>query len=78
MFVKTVSVLCLTAVAAFAANATAGLQPGKATIKSAGPLAFGPDGVLFVGDTLGATVVALDTGDGKAGKKATTVEIKGI
>ena len=78
MFVKTATVLCLTAVAAFAANATAGLQPGKATIKSAGPLAFGPDGVLFVGDTLSATVVALDTGDGKAGKKATTIEIKGL
>ena len=42
-------------------NAAAALTPGKAELKSAGALAFGPDGVLFVGDSIGGTVVALDT-----------------
>lgn len=50
-----------------AAPATTGMTMGKVDIKSAGPLAFGPDGVLFIGDSLGAKVVALDTGDTKAG-----------
>jgi hypothetical protein len=44
-------------------NAAAALTPGKVDLKSAGALAFGPDGVLFVGDSLGGAVVALDTSD---------------
>jgi hypothetical protein len=36
-------------------------------MKSAGSLAFGPDGVLFVGDSTGAAIFALDTGDHTAG-----------
>ena len=56
--------LCLMlAAASAAADPTASLKPGKATLSSAGPLAFGPGGVLFVGDALGATIWALDTGD---------------
>jgi hypothetical protein len=42
---------------------TAGLQQGTPDIKFAGPLAFGPEGILFVGDSQGAAVFALDTGD---------------
>src|SRR6516164_3306779 len=53
-----------------AAPVTTGMTVGKVDIKSAGPLAFGPDGVLFIGDSLGAKVVALDTGDIKAGGPA--------
>jgi len=44
-------------------NAAAALTAGKADLKSAGALAFGPDGVLFVGDSIGGAVVALDTLD---------------
>ena len=44
-------------------NAAAALTPGKADLKSAGALTFGPDGVLFVGDSIGGAVVALDTDD---------------
>jgi hypothetical protein len=40
-----------------------GLQPGTPDIQSADRLAFGPDGVLFVGDTKGAAIFAIDTGD---------------
>jgi hypothetical protein len=44
------------------------LRTGKVELKSAGPLAFGPDGVLFVGDSADGAIVALATGDTKAGK----------
>jgi hypothetical protein len=46
-----------------AAAAPAGLdKTGKPDLKSAGPLAFGPKGVLFVGDPQGAQIVAVDVG----------------
>jgi len=38
-----------------------GLSPQSITLSSAGPLAFGPDGVLFVGDPKAAIVYAIDT-----------------
>jgi hypothetical protein len=38
-------------------------ETGKLELASAGALAFGPDGVLFVGDAEGAAVFALKTGD---------------
>jgi hypothetical protein len=51
----------------FAATAVSaadyGLKKGKPDLKSAGPLAFGPDGILFVGDAKGAAIFAIDTGD---------------
>src|SRR5580658_4624088 len=62
---------------AFAAPATTGMTMGKADVKSAGPLAFGPDGVLFIGDSLGAQIVAIDTGDTKAASAA-SVNVQGI
>jgi len=62
---------------AVAAPATTGMTMGKADVKSAGPLAFGPDGILFVGDSLGAQIVAIDTGDTKAGPAA-SVNVQGI
>lgn len=54
---------------AFGANSvTSSLKPGKAALKSAGALSFGPEGVLFVADPMGAQVFALSTGDSKAAK----------
>ena len=44
-------------------DAAAVLSAGKANLKSAGALTFGPDGVLFVGDSIGGAIVALDTND---------------
>jgi hypothetical protein len=55
--------------AAVAADAPQGLdKTGKPELKSAGPLAFGPKGVLFVGDPQGAALFAIGvpTGDAKA------------
>ncbi|MBK5293500.1 MAG: hypothetical protein JJE04_17725 [Acidobacteriia bacterium] len=63
--------------AAPAAKMSATLQPGKAALKSAGPLAFGPEGILFVGDFMGAAIFALDTADTKAAKPA-SLELAGI
>src|SRR5262245_8262694 len=51
------------AVAGAAPGTDHGLTQGKAALASAGPLTFGPDGILFVGDSRGATLWALDTGD---------------
>lgn len=56
----------------------ANLTVGKLELKSAGPIAFGPAGVLFVGDSTAATLAAIDTGDAKPGKGAATLEVKGI
>jgi hypothetical protein len=53
------------------------LAKGKVELGSAGPLAFGPDGVLFVGDSMAGAIVALDTQDTKAGK-ATPADIKAV
>ena len=46
-----------------AADWMAGMKDGKAEFKSMGPLAFGPDGILFVADTKSAAVTAVATGD---------------
>jgi hypothetical protein len=61
----------LAAAAYLAATTTAadhyGLSPQSISLQSAGPLAFGPDGILFVGDPKGATVYAIDTKPYRAG-----------
>jgi hypothetical protein len=44
---------------------------------SAGALAFGPDGILFVGDSIGGTVVAIDTDDHKPASTA-KINVQGV
>jgi len=61
------TLLIALAAATAAPDPGSSLKSGKAALTSAGPLAFGPDGILFVGDTLGATLWAIDTGDRTAG-----------
>src|ERR1700704_525525 len=51
---------------------------GNAGLKSAGALAFGPDGVLFVGDSAGGAIVAIDTGDRTPAASAAKVDVQGI
>ena len=46
-----------------AAPAFSETQIGRPAIQSAGPLAFTPDGVLFVGDPKSATIFAIETDD---------------
>jgi hypothetical protein len=82
-FISVAAVLCLAAALAFtlaAANtsATSSLTPGKAQLTSAGALAFGPDGVLFVGDSIGGQIVALDTNDRSAPRSETKINVEGV
>jgi hypothetical protein len=58
-------------------NLTASLTAGKVQLKSSGALAFGPDGILFVGDSIGGTVAELDTAD-RQESHAAKVNIDGI
>ncbi|MGH9657783.1 MAG: hypothetical protein ACRD96_04510 [Bryobacteraceae bacterium] len=67
--------LALTAMAA--SEYVSSLKSGKAELKSAGALAFGPDGILLVGDSLGGAVFAIDTGDSKSAQ-AKPIEIAGL
>jgi hypothetical protein len=73
-------VLVLTASAGVPAPQADSLKAGKADLKSAGALAFGPNGLLFVGDSIGGMIYALDTQDRTApqGSQATAVEVTGL
>jgi hypothetical protein len=68
---------CLAAAVAFGA-AIPDATTGKVELRSAGALAFGNEGVLFIGDSVGGAVVAVDTHDTKASAKAASIDIKGI
>ncbi|MFT7644045.1 MAG: hypothetical protein ACI9G1_005811 [Pirellulaceae bacterium] len=70
-------VVAVLAMPMIASAAEWGLKTGTPEIKTAGQLAFGPDGILFVGDAMSATVFAIDTQD-KSGGKVSEVNIKGI
>jgi hypothetical protein len=67
------------AAAVFANGAFAnnwGLTKGNPGLKLAGPMAFGPDGILFVGDTRSATIVAIETSD--TGKSESPLKIEKV
>lgn len=53
-----------------------GLVVGTPGIKSITSLAFGPDGILFIGDSKSATVFAVDTKDVTRVEKAAGLELK--
>ncbi len=59
------------------ATTHANLPVGKVPLTSAGPLAFGPDGILFVADSAGAQIVAIDTKDTKPASKA-SINVEGV
>ena len=48
-----------------------GLKEDTPELKSAGQLAFGPDGILFIGDASGGKIVAIDSGDTTASRSGT-------
>jgi hypothetical protein len=56
----------------------ADLSAGKVDLLSAGRLAFGPDGILFVGDSVGGSIVALETNDQTASKSTARIDVQGI
>src|SRR3954467_9958742 len=65
----------------FAARAdhwSSGMQEGKPGLKSIGTLAFGPEGILFAGDTKSAAVFAIATGDVKPSGSAAALKVEGL
>ena len=59
-------IVCILAFACLQSVAVAaefGMKQGTPELKSVGPITFGKDGVLFVGDPKAATVFAIDTQD---------------
>jgi len=71
-------VLALTS-ALQAAEKTTGLdQSGKAELKSAGALAFGPEGVLFVADPQGAAIYAIGVEAASKSQAADEFKLAGI
>jgi len=70
--------LGLTLTARPPASPVAELTAGKVPLMSAGAMSFGPAGILFVGDSIGASVVAIDTGDTKAPASAVKIDVEGV
>ncbi len=61
------------------ATAHAGeMTKGTPDWKSVGPLAFGPDGLLFVGDTQGGAIFAVDTGDRALDSASDSIAVAGL
>jgi hypothetical protein len=78
-----VAALCAAALLAGVANAaekklTASLKKGTPDLKQAGPLAFAPEGILLVGDSMGAAIFAIDTGDRPAKPAEGGIKVEGI
>jgi hypothetical protein len=65
------------ATSGFTAGLTDSLKAGKADLKSAGAMTFGPEAILFVGDSTGGAIYALDTND-RTASQAKPADVKGI
>jgi hypothetical protein len=76
LWVVTIALLLSTSLSA--ADLTDSLKTGKAELKSASQLAFGPEGILFVGDSRQAAIFAIATGDTKAAPSLPRVDIKAV
>jgi len=55
-----------------------GLKEGTPDLKSATALAFGPDGILFIGDTRSAKIFAIGTGDTEGDPAKVKLEISDL
>ncbi len=55
-----------------------GLSVGTITLGTAGPITFGPDGILFLSDNSSATVYALSTGDRAESHVATPLNLEDL
>ena len=54
------------------------LEVGTPGIKSVGPLAFGPEGMLFLADNVGATIFAIDVGDTGAANEHNEINVENL
>ncbi len=52
-----------------------GLEKGTPKIQSAGPMAFGPNGILFLGDPKSAAIFAVDTNDNSGDPSSVQVNV---
>jgi hypothetical protein len=73
-----VSAVLLVAYTNRTTSVLSGFETGTPEVKSISALAFGPEGVLFIGDSKSASVFAIDTKDAETVATAKAVEIKNI
>lgn len=66
------------AASAPAEDAAASLKEGPVQLKSAGQLAFGPQGVLFISDSMDAMIYAIDTGDRNGAAATARVNVSDV
>jgi len=57
---------------------TDSLKKGTPDLKAAGPLAFGPEGILFIGDPQGGALFAVATGDTRQESAPGTLKVEGV
>ncbi|HEY3670265.1 MAG TPA: hypothetical protein VGN51_04970 [Acidimicrobiia bacterium] len=55
-----------------------GMQRGTVELRSAGPIAFGPDGVLYVAENASATIHAIELGDAGATSAAEPFDLEHV
>ena len=55
-----------------------GLEVGTPEIKSVGPLAFGPEGILFVSDNVGAKIFAIAVTDADVANEPSEINIENL
>jgi hypothetical protein len=60
------------------ADLTSSLKKQSVNLQSASALAFGPESILFIGDSAGATIYAVATGDEATGDKKAPLNIEKI
>ncbi|MGE0757051.1 MAG: hypothetical protein AB7O38_08525 [Pirellulaceae bacterium] len=70
------ALLCWATQCVVAAESKYGLKEGTPDIQSAGPLGFGPDGILLVGDTQLAAIFAIDTGDKSGDPSGAKIQVE--
>ncbi|MEZ4902429.1 MAG: hypothetical protein R2822_12065 [Spirosomataceae bacterium] len=74
-------VLCVVLLVAYTNHSTSlssGFETGTPAIQSMNALAFGPEGILFIGDSKSASVFAVDTKDNELIDKSKPIEMKNI
>jgi hypothetical protein len=71
-------ILAVSIGSATAQNWKSGMTEGSPAIKSMGPLAFGPEGILLVGDSKSAAVFAVATDDTKSAGEESELVISNI
>ena len=55
-----------------------GLETGNTQIKSVGPMVFSPQGILFIGDNVSASIFAIDVSDTESSNEKHTINLQNI